>query len=115
MRGYGSYHDDRAGEIGVALPVRQVLLRRLADLPPAPLHSLAPHHKVGTQPVHGLLAPLRPLRLTQVDGTPREDAPKVFADGTGSVAGLIQARWSETETIAVSFTAPCRENEYEAE
>jgi hypothetical protein len=43
------------------------------------------------------------------------DANGVIPDNVGTFGGFVTAKWSETETVKLSFTAKCGENEVESD
>ncbi len=51
--------------------------------------------------------------LKRFTGTPGEDNPLVIPENTGSVGGVLTAKWSPTETVSISFTADCTGNSVE--
>ena len=53
------------------------------------------------------------FELQTMTGTP--DANGIIPDHTGTFGGLLHARFSESESVSISFTAGCRENEIESD
>lgn len=47
--------------------------------------------------------------LQELTGTPGEDG--VVPSATGNVGGLLKARWSETESLSISFSVACGDNQ----